>query len=104
MAPGTPLVVCSYVGQSESSGHWFTHENPWAYGLGVFLCFFTGGLSRSRFPCMDVAAWLAREADQDHADGLPPTVSDPTALRLLALGLTQARAAEQAPVCPVDVR
>ena len=53
---------------------------------------------------MDIAGWLAREAEQDQAQGLPPTVTDPTALRLLALGMTQARAAEQAPVVPQDGR
>ena len=45
--------------------------------------------------------WLAREAETDQADGLPPTVTDPTALRLLALGISQARKAEQAPVLPL---
>ena len=53
---------------------------------------------------MDVGTWLAREAEQDQVDGLPPTLTDPVALRLLALGMTQARKAEQAPVSPVDVR
>ena len=53
---------------------------------------------------MDIAGWLAREAEQDRADGFGPTVTDPTALRLLALGMTAARAQKQAPVCPVDVR
>lgn len=104
MGPGTPPVVCSHVGQSESSGHWFTHENPWANHPGVFLCFFTHGLPWSTFPAMGLQEWLAREAEQDQADGLPPTVTDPTALRLLALGMTQARKDRQAPVCPVDVR
>ena len=55
-------------------------------------------------PGVDLSEWLAREAEQDQADGLPPTISDPTALRLLALGMTQARAGKQAPVDPVDVR
>lgn len=84
---------------SESSG-WFTHENPQGYPLGVFVCFFTHGVNCPRFPCMDVGAWLAREAEQDQTDGLPRTVTDPTALRLLALGMTQARKPEQAPVVP----
>jgi len=43
---------------------------------------------------MDLNQWLAREAQQDEAQGLPEHISDPTALRLLALGLT---AAKQAP-------
>ena len=43
---------------------------------------------------MNVTQWLAREAQQDEAQGLPEHISDPTALRLLALGLT---AAKQAP-------
>jgi hypothetical protein len=51
---------------------------------------------------VDLSAWLAREAEQDQADGFPPTVTDPVALRLLALGLTQARAAKQAPVMPQE--
>lgn len=53
---------------------------------------------------MDLSAWLAREAEQDQADGLPPTLVDQTALRLLALGVTQARAGKQAPVLPQDSR
>lgn len=101
MGPGTPSAVCSYVGQSESSGHWFTHENPRANPPGVFLCFFTPEPDWSRFPRMELSAWLAREAAQDQADGLPATLVDPTALRLLALGITQAR---QAPVLPPVAR
>lgn len=53
---------------------------------------------------MDLSAWLAREAEQDQADGLPPTLVDQTALRLLALGVTQARAGKQAPTLPQDSR
>jgi hypothetical protein len=49
---------------------------------------------------VDLSAWLAREAEQDQADGFPATVTDPVALRLLALGLTQARAGKQAPTLP----
>ena len=103
MGPGTQSPVCSPVGLSESSG-WFTHENPQANCLGVFLSFFTGLVQSPRFPGVDIAGWLAREAEQDRADGFGPTVTDPTALRLLALGMTAARAQKQAPVCPVDVR
>jgi hypothetical protein len=51
-------------------------------------------------PPVDLSGWLAREAEQDQADGMAPTVTDPVALRLLALGLTQARAGKQAPVVP----
>ena len=50
---------------------------------------------------MELGTWLAREAAQDQADGLPATLVDPVALRLLALGITQAR---QAPVVPQVAR
>lgn len=60
--------------------------------------------NRATVPSMELGTWLAREAAQDQADGLAPTVTDQTALRLLALGISQARAARQAPVSPVDVR
>lgn len=50
---------------------------------------------------MELTDWLAREADRDAADGLAPTVTDPVALRLLALGLSEARKAEQAPSGPL---
>jgi hypothetical protein len=53
---------------------------------------------------VDLSAWLAREAEQDQADGFPPTVTDPVALRLLALGLTEARAARQAPTLLQEAR
>lgn len=49
---------------------------------------------------MDLSGWLAREAEQDQADGFPPTVTDPTALRLLALLLTEARAGRTGPTLP----
>lgn len=39
---------------------------------------------------MDLASWLQREMERDAHDGLPSTVRDPTALRLLALGITRA--------------
>jgi len=67
----------------------------------VFL--YTPGLM-AYVPGVDLSGWLAREAEQDQADGLPPTLVDQTALRLLALGLTQARAGRQAPVVPQDSR
>ena len=56
--------------------------------------------NRATFPGMELGTWLAREAEQDQADGLPATVTDPTALRLLALGVTQARKTKLAPVVP----
>lgn len=46
--------------------------------------------------------WLTREAEQDAQEGFGPAVTDPTALRLLALGLSEARRQKQAPVVPQD--
>lgn len=48
---------------------------------------------------MTLDEWLAREAAQDLADGFPPTVSDPTALGLLALAVQQAT---EPPVVPQE--
>lgn len=49
---------------------------------------------------MTLESWLAREADRDQAEGLLPTVTDPTALRLLALGVSEARKPTGAAVVP----
>lgn len=51
---------------------------------------------------MGLDEWLAREAAQDQADGFPPTVDDPTALGLLALGLDTAQRTTQPPVMAQD--
>jgi hypothetical protein len=100
MEAGTPLAGCSLGVLSESSGQWFTHENPRANPPGVFLCIFTNGVHWSRFPGMELGTWLAREQDRDRDEGLQPTLSDPTALGLLALALSEARKAGQPPRMP----
>ena len=102
MGLGIPSADCFCVELSESSAHQLRHENPWGNALGVFLCFFTPVANGSRFPSMELGTWLAREAETDQADGLPPTLKDPTALRLLALGLTEARRAGLVPTLPQD--
>ena len=53
-------------------------------------------------PGMELREWLAREAERDLADGLQPTVSDPTALGLLALGISEAQRLTQPPVVAQD--
>lgn len=50
---------------------------------------------------MTLEMWLAREAGRDQAEGLPATLVDPTALRLLAVAVSEARKAEQAPSVPL---
>lgn len=50
---------------------------------------------------MTTEEWLARESAVDRADGLPPTLTDQTALRLLAVGMTEARKPTQPPVVPL---
>jgi hypothetical protein len=53
---------------------------------------------------MELCDWLARERARDAAEGLPATVSDPTALRLLAIGMTEAQGQKRGPVVPQDGR
>jgi len=50
---------------------------------------------------MTTEEWLARESAVDRADGLPPTLTDQTALRLLAVGMTEARKPPAAPTLPL---
>ena len=101
MGVGKQSLGSTAVGQSESSG-WLKQMNPWANPPGVFLCFFTGLPAWSTFAFMTVDDWLASERLQDSHDGFGPTLTDPVALRLLALGIHAARQSEQAPTLPQD--